>query len=75
MRPLSPLARRTEPPRLIAIRPDGSKLWGQWQYLFTPGLASDEGWDYVTWIEGGPEDVFCEGDRSHDEVSRGTDRR
>lgn len=31
--------------RLIAIRPDGSELYGAW-------VRRDEDWEYETWVEG-----------------------
>jgi hypothetical protein len=51
MRPATIFARRTEPPKLIAVRPDGSTMWGQWQYQYQPGNSADEGWVYETWVE------------------------
>lgn len=47
-----PKQREREPIKLVAIRPDGSKLFGQWQYQYQPGNSADEGWVWETWIEG-----------------------
>ncbi len=45
--PARPYVRPDEPVKTVAIRPDGSKLLGQWQYEYTP----TEGWVFNTWIE------------------------
>lgn len=49
-----PKQRDREPVKLVAIRPDGSKLFGQWQYQYQPGNSADEGWVWETWVEPAP---------------------
>ena len=49
-----PKRRNAEPAKLLAVRPDGSKLFGQWQYLPQPTHGADEDWEYVTWVEDPP---------------------
>lgn len=44
-----PLNHNVKDKKLLAIRPDGSELYGAW-------VRREAGWEYETWVEGVLED-------------------